>query len=720
MTKRYLFTTALLLAFAVRSIAGEGMWIPLLLEKYNEEDMQAMGMKITAEDIYSVNNSSLKDAVFRFGGGCTAGMISAQGLIITNHHCGYGNIQALSSLDRDLLTDGFWADDLETELPCEGLQVTRLVYMEDVSSRVLGGVEDNWTRQQRQDTIELRIQKITGEATEGTHYSAAIEPFYYGNQYFMFVTESFKDVRLVGAPPSAIGKFGGDTDNWMWPRHTGDFALFRVYAGEHNDPVEYSEDNSPYTPLMHMPISLNGAEEEDFTFVFGFPGRTQQYLTSHAVDMIINTENPERIALREMRLDIMDGYMQQSDEVRIQYAAKHARVANFYKKFQGENRGIHRLKAVEVKEEQQRQFQQWADSSPNNRRRYGDLFPAFGQAYEALTPYNMAFNYVIEAGIAVELVPFVRNFGQLFQAVPDSNLAQIKEDLQKRAESFFNDYHKPLDQDILAAVFEKYAQDIHDAFQPVVFQLVENEFDGDFSQYASYVFKESSFTSLEDVEAFLADFNATEQDREALRKDPAYQMSASVFSSYFQHVRPVRDSLNNHLDSLYRVYLEGLMKKREGDYFYPDANSTLRITYGKVEGYKPQNAVTYRHYTTLQGVFEKEALGEPDYTVPDKLRQLYKAKDFGPYAAGDGTMRPCFIASNHTSGGNSGSPVLNANGHLIGVNFDRNWEGTMSDLMYDPNQCRNISVDIRYCLFIIDKFANAGHLLEEMTIIMPR
>ena len=715
MIKKLLILTVFMVGLTSKALPKEGMWIPLLLDKYNESEMQAMGMKITAEDIYSVNNASLKDAILRFGGGCTAEFVSDKGLILTNHHCGYRNIQSHSTVEHDYLTDGFWAKSMQEELPNKGLEATRLVRMEDVTGDVLENLDPGLSQSERKSIITKRINEIIKEATEGTHFEGTVEPFYYGNQYFLFITETFKDIRLVGAPPSSIGKFGGDTDNWMWPRHTGDFSVFRVYAGKDNKPAEYSEENKPYKPHKHLEISLNGYDKGDFTFVFGYPGRTQQYLTSHAVDMIVNKENPERIELREQRLAIMNKYMEKSDKIRIQYSAKYAGVANYYKKFQGENRGIKRMDAIEIKKEQQKAFTEWAKQNPEREERYGKLISAFENTYETLTPYNLAFDYLLEAGLAVEMVRFAQNFNQLLRQNNAAGLKDAKADLLKKAENFFKDYHKPIDMEVLATLYEQYYNSIDPKFHPGIFKTIENKYDGDFEKYSEAIFKESQLDELVEVKEFLAEYSLS--DKEELEQDPIFLMSASIFSVYYMKLQGGRESLNSNLDSLYRVYLEGKMKMKEDEYFYPDANSTLRVTYGLVDSYKPRNAVTYRHYTTLHGVFEKVATGVHDYKAPDKLRKLYQNKDYGRYAAKDNTMHTGFIASNHTSGGNSGSPVLNANGELIGINFDRNWEGTMSDLMYDPDQCRNISVDIRYVLFIIDKFANADRLIEEMSIV---
>lgn len=715
MIKKLLITTVFIFGILSQAMPKEGMWIPLLLDKYNEAEMQAMGMKLTAEDIYSVNNSSLKDAILRFGGGCTAEFVSDQGLILTNHHCGYRNIQSHSTVEHDYLTDGFWAMNREEELPNKGLKATRLVRMEDVTEDILNGIDAGLTQAERQKIISKRISEHSEKVTEGTHYEASIEPFFYGNQYFLFITETFKDVRLVGAPPSSIGKFGGDTDNWMWPRHTGDFSMFRVYVGKDNKPAEYSEENVPYKPHQHLKISLNGYEKGDFTFVFGYPGRTQEYLTSHAIDMIVNHENPERIDLRDQRLAIMNSYMEQSDKVRIQYSAKYAGVANYYKKFQGENRGIKRMDAIKIKEQQQQAFVEWAMAEPDHQERYGKLMPAFENTYKELMPYNVAFDYLLEAGLAVEVVRFAQNFKKLLGQDSEEGVAQAKAEILKSAESFFKDYHKPIDMEILSEVYEDYYQELDPKFHPEIFKTVKKKYDGDFDKYARAIFEESFMDELSEVKEFLNKYKASKKEK--LKEDPIYVLSTSIYSVYYLTLMDTREQLNSRLDSLYRVYLEGLMKMKDDEYFYPDANSTLRIAYGKVDTYKPRNAVTYLHYTTLKGIFEKVATGVHDYNAPDRLRELYERKDYGEYAARDGSMHTCFIASNHTTGGNSGSPVLNARGELIGINFDRNWEGTMSDLMYDPDQCRNISLDIRYCLFVIDKFAGAGHLIEEMTIV---
>ncbi len=715
MIKRMLITAAFIMGLLLQAMPKEGMWIPLLLDRYKESDMQAMGMKITAEDIYSVNNASLKDAILRFGGGCTAEIVSDKGLILTNHHCGYRNIQSHSTVEHDYLTDGFWAKTMEQELPNEGLTATRLVRMEDVTDPVLKGIEQDLSQRERKKIINERIEEITAQAVKGTHYEASVEPFYYGNQYFMFVTETFRDVRLVGAPPSSIGKFGGDTDNWMWPRHTGDFSVFRIYVNKDNNPAEYSEDNVPYKPIKHLKISLEGYEKDDFTFVFGYPGRTQQYLTSHAIDMIVNHENPARIDLREQRLAVMDAYMKESDKVRIQYSAKYAGVANYYKKFQGENRGIKRMNAIDIKKERQQNFINWAEAEPERAERYASLMPAFEKTYEELMPYNMAFDYLLEAGLAVEMVPFAQNFSKLLGMESEEGLAEAREQILRSAERFFKDYHKPLDKEVLITLFEDYYNEIDPEFHPHIFRTVKKKYDGDFRKYANSIYEESFMDELDEVKEFLSKYKPGKKEK--IKEDPIFVLSTSIYSVYHLKLQKQRESKQQRLDSLYRVYLEGLMKMKEDKHFYPDANSTLRVTYGKVDSYKPRNAVTYRHYTTLNGLFEKVALGAHDYKAPDKLRELLEAKDYGRYAADDGSMHTCFIASNHTTGGNSGSPILNAEGELIGINFDRNWEGTMSDLMYDPDMCRNISIDIRYCLFIIDKFAGAQHLVEEMTIV---
>ncbi len=696
-------------------MAGEGMWIPMLLQQMNEKEMQEMGLKLTAEDIYSVNHSSLKDAILLFGRGCTAEIISSEGLLLTNHHCGFGQIQKHSTVEHDYLTDGFWAMNKGEELVNPGLTATLLVRMEEVTKGVLDGVTDDMTEKVRHELIAQNSKKLIKELEKDSVYQGAIKPFFNGNQYYMMVTETFRDIRLVGAPPSNIGKFGGDTDNWMWPRHTGDFSLFRIYVGKDGKPAEYAEDNVPYEPKFYFPISIAGVEEDDFTFVFGYPARTSEYLPSYAIEMITEVQNPQKIKLRGTRLDIFGKYAEKDPQVRIQYASKDAGVANYWKKMIGESGGIKRMKGIERKEAYETEFQQWA-----NNNGYSQLLPTFKQVYTELTPLNVATDYLMEAGLAIELVSYANKFSKLatLSEMKPENADQLnkeKQTLLGSTKSFFKDYYQPIDEEVMVALLKIYDENLDPLYKPAFFKEIHKKYKGDYAAYTAEVFKKSMFDKQEEVTAFVENYQP--KDLKKLQKDPAFKMAGEMMNLYNMKIKQQRVALNNTLDSLQRLYMKAQMEMEPDARFYPDANFTLRVTYGNVDGFSPKDAVYYEHFTTLEGIMQKENPDVYDYVVEEKLKELYRNKDYGRYADKDGQLHVAFAASNHTTGGNSGSPVLNAEGQLVGVNFDRCWEGTMSDLMYDPEMCRNISLDIRYFLFIVDKFAGAGYLVDEMTLV---
>jgi len=709
----------LLILFPFISFADEGMWIPMLLENMNEKDMSRLGMRITASDIYDINNSSMKDAIFLFGGGCTASAISAEGLLLTNHHCGYGAIQRLSTIENDMLTNGFWAVGRQDELYCPGLTVTRLVKMEDVTAAALSGVTDDLTEEARAEIIEKNIKEIKDEATKDTHYEAVVKPFFYGNQYYLFVNEIFKDIRLVGAPPSSIGNFGGDSDNWMWPRHTGDFSLFRIYSNQNNQPAEYSEDNVPYKPLYVLPISIKGVEENDFTFVFGFPGRTEEYLPSYAIEMITQIQNPTRINLRRQKLDIYESFMTQDELVKLQYSNKQKGLANAWKKSIGENNGIQKLNGIDKKKEYELRFQQWIDQSAERKEKYGNILSKLKDTYEILGGLQLEFSYLLEAGLDIEIVKVARmtfglkNLSEKEETTQDEIQKEIEKS-KKQLLAFYKDYHQPIDRQIFISMLQNYRKAVETKKSPAVFDIIDKKFKGDISLYADYVFKKSMFANRTTAISFVENFKLSRLKR--LIRDPGFQLANGLMDHYRNQLMPALSKTNSDKDSLMRLYMRAQMEFEPERRFYPDANSTLRVAYGSVKSFYPRDAVFYEKQTTIEGIMEKEDPKNEDYIVDGRLKTLYQTKDFGRYAH-NGTLPICFIASNHTTGGNSGSPVFNGNGQLVGLNFDRVWEGTISDLMFDPEQCRNIMLDMRYCLFLIDKYAGARHLLDEMIVI---
>jgi hypothetical protein len=694
------------------SKADEGMWIPLLLEKYNIQDMQAKGFKLTAEDIYSINQDCLMDAVVIFGGGCTGELVSDKGLLLTNHHCGYGAIQNHSSIENDYLTDGFWAMSMDEELPNPNLKVTFLKRIEDVTEKVLLNVSSELTEDQRYEVIDSNIQVLKDEITKDNNYKASIKPFFYGNQYFVFVYEEYTDIRLVGAPPSSIGKFGGDTDNWMWPRHTGDFSIFRVYADKDNNPAEYSKDNVPYTPKRFLPVSIKGIHEGDFTWVMGYPGSTQEYLISDAIKLIANVRNPHRIKLRDKRLEVMNRYAEQNDTIRIKYASKNARVSNSWKRWKGEIVGLDRLNTIEKKEKLEQEFQNWAKD--NEREEYLEIIPQLSKIYSGIEDYAVAYDYWRESIRAIEVISFASRFNGLIKLVnTDESQEEIEKEIKyllTQNERFFKDYIQDIDQEIFMELIPMYFANVKKDYQPEIPNFSTEKI----SDYTNKLFSESIFTKEDECENLLKNFK--KGDLVKIENDPVYKFYKFFADIYENKVESTFTSLNNKTNKLYRLYVKGLQEMNTDKIFYPDANFTMRVSYGEVSGFSPRDGVEYDYFTTIDGVIEKDNPRIYDYDVPQRLKDLYKSKDFGRYTQ-NGTVPVCFVATNHTTGGNSGSPVLDAEGNLIGLNFDRAWDGIMSDMMFDPERSRNVTLDIRYLLFIVDKFAGAGHLVEEMNII---
>ena len=695
MKKIVLLILALFCLKGVPALADEGMWVPALIQS-RIKDMKAKGFKLTAEDIYSINRSSLKDAVLLFGSGCTGEVISDEGLFLTNHHCGYYFIGSHSSVEHDYLTNGFWAMNRSEELPNPGLTVSFLIRMEDVTDRALKGVDDEMPQAERDSMVKANAADVIAKATAGTHYEAAVEPFYYGNQYFLFVYEKFRDVRLVAAPPSAIGKFGGDTDNWMWPRHTGDFSMFRIYADKNNNPADYSKDNVPSRPRRSFTISTAGLKKGDFTMVYGNPGRTMQYVVSDAIDYAVNRGNPAKIKMRTMRLEIMNAEQAKDPATRIAYAAKNARVSNQWKKWQGESKGLARLGTLDKKRAFEAQFTAWAADKPL----YRDVLPKLRALYAELAPYAFARDYYQEAYQAIEMTQFAQNAAK----------GIFKPDAEKAGDGFFKNYSQTIDRLSTQAVLGEYVKNVPAEWTPAYFlEAVQKA--GGVDRYVDELFEQSNFSTIEKYKALASADSATKAA--ALQNDPALLLAEAFNTFYNTKVDGTYKRLNTEINTLYRLYMKGLMEMQPDRTFFPDANLTLRVAYGTVEGYSPVDAVYYEPFSTIDGIMEKDNPDIYDYNIPQRLRDLYRTKEYGRWNV-DGSVPVCFLATNHTTGGNSGSPVLNGRGQLVGINFDRTWESTMSDYEFDVVKCRNIIVDIRYVLFVIDRIGNAGYLLDEM------
>ena len=684
MIKKLLLCAFACIAFTTAS-ADEGMWLPSLI-KERIKDMRKVGFKLKASDVYSDEGASLKDAVMQFGGGCTGEFISPDGLLLTNHHCGYASIQKLSSVEHDYLTDGFWAKSRSEELPVPGLTITLLVKMEDVTARLAAGEE-------KQAIIDAAKKVYNTD-------KANIDPMYYGNQHYLFVYRTFRDVRLVGAPPSSIGKFGGDTDNWIWPRHTGDFSMFRVYANANNEPADYNEENVPYRPKRYLPISTKGVEEGDFTMIYGFPGNTQEYVTSDAVDYVVNRSNPMKIALRTIRLDIISDAQSKDVATRIAYAAKHANIANAWKKWQGESLGIERLGTVDKKRAYEKEFAAWAADKPQ----YAHLLDSMHSAYNVVIPHYFARELFNESIAGIEAFNFAFwLYSQQQQGV------KLTADVQAKGRKYYlNDYRVEIDKAIAKRMIAEYVARMSETKVPkLLIDAIAKH--GSVDLFVEEIFAGSKL---------LKDYPLTSDE---ISTDPMVQL-AGWFS---QHVAANRNYAYRNLSNVpaiekwYRTYMQALREWDMERAFYPDANFTLRVSYGTVTGYENADGEYHTHLTTLDGIIAKDNPEIYDYDIPQSMRDIYESKDYGRWAIeknGKRTVPVCFLASNHTSGGNSGSPVINGKGELIGINFDRTWRSTMSDIEFDPTICRNISVDIRYVLFVIDRIGGAGYLFEEMDI----
>ena len=714
MFRKNLLAIGLVMLSLMPALAKEGMWIPTLLNKYNIEEMKQMGFKLTAEDVYSVNKASMKDAVVLFGAGCSGELISGDGLLITNHHCGFDAIQNHSSLEHDYLTNGFWAKNREEELPNPELSVRFLNRMEDVTDQVLAGTE-GIPGDSVSVVINRNTKQIIVQAAEKGKYEATVQPLFYGNQYFLYVYEVYTDVRLVGAPPTSIGKFGGDTDNWMWPRHTGDFSYFRIYADKDNQPAKYSPDNVPYKPKKFFKISIKGIQPNDFTLVFGYPGKTQEYLPSQAIRQIMEQGDPDKIKIRDLKLRLLSSEMNKDPEVRIQYASKYANTSNAWKKWQGEVKGLKRLNAIEAKLTFESEFKNWVEANPERRSRYGEVLPSFEKLYGEIAGYAKANDYyseiVLRGTDIFNIISFFEAIDKRWASLSPADQQKIQKAVQPKLNEYFNEYNRATDEKVFAALLSLYAKDMDQALLPEDFKSLMNKITR--QDLISKIYQKSIFSDQEKLTKITSDLNA--KSFKTINQDPVFKIFRSLKKQFDSKVEPYYTLLQKQIDGTMKTYMAGIMEMNQGKSLWPDANKTLRVSYGKVEGYKPMDGVTYFYYTTLEGIMQKDNPAIYDYNVPQSLRNLFQYKDYGRYGK-NGQMNVCFTASNHTTGGNSGSPVIDANGNLIGVNFDRCWEGTMSDLMFDPERCRNIILDIRYALFITDKLSGAGYLLNEMVI----
>ena len=704
--------------FSITAIADEGMWLPQLLQAMNEKDMQAHGLQLTAEDLYSVNNSSLKDAIVSLGGFCTGEMISAEGLMLTNHHCGFDAIQTHSSVNNDYLKDGFWAMSRDEELQNEGLTASFLVSIEDVTARVLAELNTDMTEKERGAKIREISKTIVDEKTADTHYNARVKSFFGGNDFYIITYETFKDVRLVGAPPSSIGKFGGDTDNWMWPRHTGDFSLFRVYCAPDGTPAEYSVENVAYQPKHHLPIQLDGVDNDDYTMIFGFPGSTDRYLTSFGVKEALDITNSTTVDIRDKKLAIMKEGMNSSKKIKIQYAAKHAQTSNYWKYFIGQSKGLKSMRVYDKKVAIENDFRAWIAEDVTRYEKYGEALDLIESAYKTNKRIALNRTYLNEAVfMGAEIMYFAFRMNKAIAGLPDKDKERniAIRAIKKQANDYYKDYNSSVDEQLFGAMLEMYYYNVPKSQHAPIFKKIENQLFGfkklDFKYYAKTTFKRSIFSTKEKFYTFLENPSATK-----IEKDPAFKTLMSIYNQYLEQISPKRAIVREKLTKGNRLFIAGLREMNPDKNFYPDANSTMRTTYGNVGDYSPGEAMHYEYYTTIDGIMQKEDATNEEFIVPEKLKELYEIGDYGQYGDKEGNLRINFISNNDITGGNSGSPVINAWGELVGTAFDGNWEAMSGDIAFEKEIQRTISVDIRYTMFIIDKFAGATHLIDEMTI----
>lgn len=716
MKRRLIILFALILVIISTVKADEGMWLPAFLSQINIEKMQKMGLELTADDIYNINSSSLKDAVIALdGGSCTGELVSPEGLFLTNHHCGYGEIQSHSTPDNNILKNGFWAKSKEEELANPGKTVTFLIRVEDVTNIIDSVLTVGMVENVREDSIESVSNRLETAAMAGNHYEAFVKDMYESNRFYLFVVEIFRDVRLVATPPECIGKFGGDTDNWMWPRHTGDFSIFRIYTAPDGKPADYSADNIPLKPRHFFPVSLKGYQEGDFAMVMGYPGSTKRYLTSDGVKYVMDVINDTRIDVREKKLDIIGHYMATSDTAKIQYATKYARSSNYYKYSIGQNKGVERLHVVEKKKVTEDKFSAWVNADDQRKAKYGETLKILSSAYSN-TNDDKAGQYLNETLLrGPELFMMANRFVDLKNALAIQNspdmVKQSADRLRIQMDEYFKDYHAATDQQLTAALTHIYIEKVDPKYYPEFISTIKRKYKGNYEKWAKALFDKTVFADRKKIETLL-----NNPQKSVIINDPAYKISGELYEMRNRIAQENRADFEN-LEKGYRLYLGGLMDMEPDQEFYPNANSTMRLTWGKVGDYYPADAVHYDYYTTLKGYIEKEIPGDNEFDVWPQLKGMYNAKDFGKYADKDGTLHTCFISNNDITGGNSGSPVLNGKGELIGIAFDGNWEAMSGDIAFEPLLQKCINVDIRFVLWTIDKFAGASNLIDEMTLV---
>jgi hypothetical protein len=715
MKKLFAILLILVVSFGFKAKADEGMWLLPLIEKLNMGKMTALGLKLSAEDIYSINKACVKDAIVIFGGGCTAEIVSPQGLVLTNHHCGYGSIQAHSSVDHDYLRDGFWAKTKEEELPNPNLSVTFLIRIEDVTTQVLANVKQGMSETDRTAAINEARQGIEKKAAEGNNYRAQVGSFYGGNYFYLLVYERYTDVRLVGTPPSSIGKFGFDTDNWEWPRHTGDFSVFRVYSAPDGKPAAYAKENIPLKPKHYLPVSIKDKNVGDFAMILGYPGRTNRYMTSWEVDEQLKIVHPDRIKIRGVKQEIWMKDMMADQKVNIQYSAKYSGSSNYWKYSIGQKGSLEKLNVIGKKKEIENQFNTWVAANADRKAKYGEALNMIKTSIEGRAEYYNALQYLNECIQGCELFGLNRRVEGLLTALKSKDNQKITDavtQMKNTAGDFYKDYNPSTDNKSTKAMLKLYRTDVPAKFHPDFYvNVVDKKFKGDIDKFVDNMFAKSIFASEAKLNAFLS-----KPDVKTLETDPVYLTTTSIFKTGGE-ISKGSSQFDATLATGKRIWIAALMEMAPEKTQYPDANSTMRLTYGTVQDYDPRDGVTYKYYTTLQGVVDKYKPNDYEFDVPQRLIDLNNKKEFGRYGSSKGYMPVCFLTTNDITGGNSGSPVMNANGELIGLAFDGNWESMSGDIAYEPQLQRTIVVDIRYVLWIMDIYAGAKNLVDEMTIV---